>query len=240
MGECYSFIPLLAAQPLFICTPKPARTYIRVMLLAAAWMVAAVSVCAQAVPTSGVPTFGTTVVIPFGLEGHLYLLEPGTLQLPEFEGLEPVGTIYTSSLNIEPRAFTDGFPGVTDRFEWFALDYRGGFWIEKPGRYDFSLISDDGSRLYIDDRLAIDNGNHHPPLKKDGHVSLAGGIHRIRVTYFQGPRELLALVLRVKGPGDRSWRVFSTSEFKPPPNPADWKYSGLEELVDKGQLKTRR
>lgn len=204
------------------------------MFLAPAWIFA-LAAWAQAVPV-----FGTTVVIPFGLEGRLYLLESGTLQLPDFDELEPVGTIYASSLNIAPRSFTDGFPGVTDRFEWFALDYRGGFWIEKPGRYDFNLLSDDGSRLYIDDRLVIDNSRIHPPQRKDGHVSLKGGIHRIRVTYFQGPRDMLALVLRVKSPGDRSWRVFSTSEFRPPPNPEDWKYGDIEELVDRGQLKTRR
>jgi hypothetical protein len=38
--------------------------------------------------------------------------------------MKPVGTIHTSSLNIPPRIFTDGFPGVTDRFEWFAIDYQ--------------------------------------------------------------------------------------------------------------------
>jgi len=205
------------------------------MLLAPMWIVFGLAGSAQAVPT-----FGTTVVIPFGLEGRLYLLEPQTLQLPDFDAMEPVGSIYASSLNIEPRAFTEGFPGVTDRFEWFALDYHGAFWIERPGRYDFSLLSDDGSRLYIDERLVIDNGHIHPPQRKDGHVSLKGGIHRIRVTYFQGPRDYLALVLRVKGPGNSSWRIFSTSEFRPPPNPENWKYSGLEELSDRGQLKTRR
>jgi hypothetical protein len=204
------------------------------MLLAPAWTLAALAVWVQ-----NLPTFGTTVVIPFGLEGRLYLLERGTLQLPEFDELEPVGKIYASSLNVEPRAFTEGFPGVTDRFEWFAIDYRGGFWIEKPGRYDFSLLSDDGSRLYIDERLVIDNGGIHPPQKKDGHVTLAGGVHRIRVTYFQGPRDWLALVLRVKGPGDRTWRIFSTSEFKPPPNPETWKFSSLEDLGNKGRLQTR-
>jgi len=95
------------------------HTYISVMLLASIWMAAAL-VWAQSVST-----FGTTVVIPFGLEGHLYLLKPGTAQLPNFDALEPVGSIYTSSLNIRPRAFSEGFPGVTGRFESFALDYRG-------------------------------------------------------------------------------------------------------------------
>jgi len=31
------------------------------------------------------PTFGTTVVIPGGLTGEIYELQPGTERLPKFE-----------------------------------------------------------------------------------------------------------------------------------------------------------
>ena len=41
-----------------------------------------------------------------------------------------------------------------------------------------------------------------------------------------GPRFQVALVLSVAGPGE-PLRVFSTDEFKPPPNPEDWKYNTL-------------
>lgn len=94
-----------------------------------------------------VPTFGTTVVIPSGLQGSIYNLPKNAAKLPAFERLKPVGTIYTSSLNVPTLEFTEGFPGVTKRFEWFAIDYRGRFWIAKPGLYRFLLTSDDGSRL---------------------------------------------------------------------------------------------
>ena len=171
-----------------------------------------------------VPTFGTTVVIPSGLRGQIYNIKSRSRRLPQFEKLKPVGTIYTTALNVPPRDFTEGFPGVTKRFEWFALDYDGKFWIEKPGDYRFSLLSDDGAKLYIDDDLAIDNDGIHAPATVDGSVTLSGGIHRIRVSYFQGPRFHVALVLTVAAPGSPP-RVFSTDEFKPPPNPEDWKYN---------------
>ena len=70
----------------------------------------------------------------------------------------------------------------------------------------------------------VDNDGIHPALTKSGSVELAGGIHTIRVQYFQGPRLQVALVLQVAGPGEKM-RVFSTDEFKPPANPADWKFS---------------
>lgn len=170
-----------------------------------------------------VPTFGTTVVVPGGLVGVLYHIPPFSTFLPDFQQLDPIGVIYTSSLNVPPRNFQEGFPGVTDRVEWFAIDYRGRFWIEKPGVYQFALTSDDGAKLYIDDELIVNNDGIHPPEVKMGSVRLSGGIHRIRVSYFQGPRWAVALVLRVAGPGEE-WRIFSTNEFKPPPNPETWAY----------------
>jgi hypothetical protein len=165
--------------------------------------------------------FGTTVVVPSGLRGLVYHTHRWAQKLPDFEKMRPVGTIYTASLNIPPQDFNQGFPGVTKRYEWFAIDYTGRFWIEKPGAYTFHLTSDDGSKLYIDDRLLVDNDGLHPPEEKTGTVELAVGIHRIRVSYFQGPKFQVALVLKVARPGE-PLRVFSTDELKPPKHPENW------------------
>ena len=59
---------------------------------------------------------------------------------------------------------------------------------------------------------------------EDGTVELAGGIHRIRVSYFQGPKWAIALVLKVAAPGQQL-RVFSTDEFKPPPDAGEWHFT---------------
>jgi hypothetical protein len=168
-----------------------------------------------------IATFGSTTVIPAGLRGVIYHIRHNTQRLPDFSKLKPSGNIYTSSLNIPPQDFKQGFPGVTKRFEWFAIDYTGRFWIDKPGLYNFVLTSDDGARLYIDDDLIVDNDGLHPPTDVSGSVSLSGGIHRIRVSYFQGPRLQVALVLKVAPPGEEP-RVFSTDEFKPPLHPETW------------------
>src|SRR5260370_13696890 len=140
---------------------------------------------------------------------------------------EPVGSIYTSSLNVPPSNFKQGFPGVTKRYEWFAIDYNGKFWIEKPGKYIFGLISDDGSQLFIDGALKVDNDGVHLPKEVTAAVKLKGGIHTIRVSYFQGPCRsdpCLALQLGVKVTG-APWKLFTTDDFRPPPNPKDWKFA---------------
>jgi hypothetical protein len=171
-------------------------------------------------------SFGTTVVIPAGLHGTVYLIPNDTTVLPDFqeEHLQRVGELWTNSLNIPPRHWRTGFPGLTDRFEWFAIDYDGKFWIDQPGRYAFALLSDDGSRLFIDNVPVIDNDCQHPPDLRIVAVKLEGGGHRLRVSYFQGPRDCLALLLAVAGPNGE-WKVFNIQEFKPPTNPEDWRYA---------------
>lgn len=184
--------------------------------------------CASAVAGQEQPTFvfGTTVVLPSGLRGLVYHIHHNTKDLPNFEKMKPAGPpIYTSSLNLPPQSFTEGFPGVTKRNEWFAIDYTGRFWIADPGLYSFALLSDDGSKLYVDDQLVIDNDGQHPPLEKTGMADLAAGLHRMRVSYFQGPKFQIALVLRVAGP-HQDLHVFSTDEFKPPPDPGEWHLPG--------------
>jgi hypothetical protein len=197
------------------CYSLGVQRFVRTVLALAA-------VVAAAQDSEPLARFGTTVVIPTGLEGRIYHLRHWSKTLPNFSKLRPVGTIYTSSLNIPTQDFDHGFPGVTTRAEWFAIDYRGRFWVEKPGRYEFSLLSDDGSKLYIDGQEAINNDGWHPPEEKRAHVDLTAGIHRIRVSYFQGPKFQVALLLKIAGAGE-SERVFSTEEFKPPADPANWR-----------------
>ncbi len=190
-----------------------------------------------------ITTFGTTVVIASGLKGLVYDIPEGTDSLPKFEKLKPVGTVYTNGLLIPKRDFTEGFPGITNKFEWFAIDYTGRFYVDKPGKYAFIVASDDGSKLYIDGKRLIDNDGVHGVVAVEGDVKLTGGIHHIRLSYFQGPRASLALMLGVMGPGEKQWRAFNTNDFRPPSNPADWKYGSPTDLEKpepgKGRKKSR-
>jgi hypothetical protein len=190
-----------------------------------ALLLAAVTCLAQQEPA---PVFGTTVVVPDGLRGQIYFLRRNTNKLPNFRRKKPAGTIYATSLNIPTQDFRNGFPGVTDRFEWFAIDYRGRFWIEHAGPYMFFLKSDDGSNLYIDDRLLVNNDGIHTAREKSAAIELSGGTHTIRVSYFQGPRWQVALVLRVARPGEDP-RIFRIDDFKPPPSPVDLRDPGAKQ-----------
>jgi hypothetical protein len=158
--------------------------------------------------------FGTTVPIPSSLCGDVYALNPLTSRLPIFSELDSIGAVYANSLNVPDRYYGGTYPDPYSSPN-FGINYQGKFWIAEPGKYGFSLTSDDGSKLYVDERLIIDNDGIHNANEIGGKVDLAGGWHTIRVAYFQGMPVNVALVLRVKPP-NQGWTIFDITHFSPP------------------------
>jgi hypothetical protein len=159
---------------------------------------------------------GVTVVSSAWLKGDIYLLNRNTSSLPKFKKLQSIGSLYTPVLNLPVRDFIDGFPGITDRFEWFAIDDKGRFWISNPGRYRFRLESDDGAILSIDEETIINSDGIHSLARKTGTADLTDGIHDIRISYFQGPRYQIALILEISEPGENTFHIFNIERFQPP------------------------
>ena len=158
--------------------------------------------------------FGTSTPTVFSFRGLVYAIPENSIKLPNFNDLIPIDTVYTDQLNVMPQHFREGFAHVTDQTEWFGIDYEGIFYLREEGNYLFRLGSDDGSRLWIDEKLIIDNDGLHPPEMKEKFVQLERGLHKIRVSYFQGPREDVALVLHV-GKANDIYNPFDMKDFQP-------------------------
>jgi len=73
---------------------------------------------------------------------------------------------------------------IKEREDHYGVKFRGTFSIETEGSYTFYLLSDDGSKLYIDGKLIIDNDGSHGEIEKTGSIELTKGKHSIRVDYF--------------------------------------------------------
>ncbi|WP_426497082.1 ricin-type beta-trefoil lectin domain protein [Streptomyces sp. D54] len=68
----------------------------------------------------------------------------------------------------------------------FVTQVTGNLDVAAAGSHTFRLTSDDGSRLYVDDKLVIDHdGLHGSDLPKDGTVSLTAGVHSLRIEHFE-------------------------------------------------------
>lgn len=84
--------------------------------------------------------------------------------------------------------------------DYFAFDFEGYLYIEEPGLYTFYTNSDDGSKLFIDDAVVVDNDGEHFAAEKSGDIELSEGSHTIKVQYFD---RTMAEILEVyySGPG---------------------------------------
>lgn len=84
--------------------------------------------------------------------------------------------ITTRSLTPLPRSLS-GRP--------FSVRWNGFLHVDRPGRYVFQLVSDDGAWLEIDGRLVIDNGGDHGPVLQEQTIELTPGLHAVDVRFFQ-------------------------------------------------------
>lgn len=77
-----------------------------------------------------------------------------------------------------------GAPGDRVPSDYFATVSTAE--IELPaGKYRLRTVSDDGVRVYLGNRLAIDNWTWHPPKEDTADVELQGGKHAIKIEHFE-------------------------------------------------------
>jgi|GEM_PF-813362 len=95
--------------------------------------------------------------------------------LPDFAALTPLRMGTLTNFKIQGNA----------RPDLFGFRYDGYINIPQTGFYDFYTRSDDGSRLWIDEQLVVDNDGLHGAKDGRGTLGLAAGWHRIRVGFFE-------------------------------------------------------
>lgn len=144
-----------------------------------------------------------------GLNYEYFELE-GLNRLPDFTMLKPkaVGSVDQITLNI-PSGKRDNN---------YAIRYSGLLKISQTGTYTFRTESDDGSRLWIDGKLIVDNDGVHGARRQTGDAELTAGDHSIEIGFFnQGGEERLGISW--SGPEIRGRR-------RPIPATALWRSGG--------------
>ena len=146
--------------------------------------------------------FGDSLLPGKGFIGKVYQLQTGTSKLPNFDTMQVMSVLLAPNLDVPNRSFTEGFPGVPGGLvEWFGINFTGKLNISTSGEYSFTTGSDDGSKLYINDSLIINNDGAHAYYEKSAKIQLSQGECKIRVDYFQGPRTNIAMRLFWIKPG---------------------------------------
>lgn len=187
--------PKLSQKPVFVTTP------IR-QLPAPSGRV--IEVDGKPVPTISKPgPFGEGEEKPGSMLGLVYFLPEPTHKLPDFASLVPTAALFAKELAAAPQEFTQGFPDVDARHEWFAIRYTGQFSTKLAGEYEFRLVSDDAATLRVDNVLLIDNDGAKGLGEKRAKIRLMSGHHSIEVKYLQAERSKVALQLFVTPPNGK-------------------------------------
>lgn len=106
--------------------------------------------------------------------------------LPDFTNTlvvtHPIFGRVVTNLNLTPRR----------RDSNYFLRFTGYLNVPTSGSYTFYLNSDDGSKLWLDGNLVVNNDGQHGAMEVSGTTNLTAGMHALVVGYFQatGGQEL--------------------------------------------------
>lgn len=82
----------------------------------------------------------------------------------------------------------------------FSARWEGWYYMDRAGRWTFTMTSDDGSRVWVDNEQIVDMWYDHAPLTRARTRELTAGYHLIRVEYFQNTGGMTAQ-LTITPPG---------------------------------------
>lgn len=110
-------------------------------------------------------------------------LEQG-LHATYYYNIECIGTPFLSRIEKEPISFTYNDETKKPYRSPFGIEWEGYLSVPHKGVYQFATNSDDGSVVYIDGNMVVDNDDIHAIRYISGVVPLDEGFHHVRIKYF--------------------------------------------------------
>ena len=93
----------------------------------------------------------------------------------------------------------------------FAATFYGNLKVTTPGRYKFCLTSDDGSKLWLNDRETISNDGRHGSRRRCAYKNLGTGVTRVSAMVFNDGGHVM-ITLLYSGPDTGGNMMFVRSE----------------------------
>ncbi|MFK8030743.1 MAG: PA14 domain-containing protein [Gammaproteobacteria bacterium] len=113
---------------------------------------------------------------PFAFSQFNYSVYDGDFnQLPNFSALSPIETGTSNVITLD----------VTGQTETFGMVFTNQLNVSTADTFEFQTTSDDGSRLFIDDTLVVDNDGLHGAETVNGQIFLNAGSYNLRVEFFE-------------------------------------------------------
>lgn len=158
-----------------------------------------------------------------GLMGHYYQnYSIDTAGVIIFDGLTEAFTRIDTVIDFWDGGSNYRWQPVSGYGDHYSVHWKGYIYIEESGQYGFGTISDDGSQIFIDSTLIVDNGELQwydwEDNISEGDTSntpfsplvLDSGFHEISITFYE----------------DRNYDGIELWWFKPGPDASDIPYYG--------------
>lgn len=139
----------------------------------------------QIVPASALWQEDSTVppYVP-GLLAEFFDYTTGLSVIPDLTGRVP--EVSRTDAQIAYVSVSTAWSGLpTAMVDTFASRHSGWLKVDTAGSYTLFISSDDGSRVYLDGALVIDNDGLHGMQERSATLTLAAGYHPLRVEFFE-------------------------------------------------------
>lgn len=110
------------------------------------------------------------------------MLQPGLLGRL-YSGITAQGEILCASADA-PINFSWSNDLAKPLVSPFCIQWDGFLKIAEDNDYEFATCSDDGSQLWIDNRIVLTNSGQHGPMVETGNIQLKKGLHPIELRYY--------------------------------------------------------
>ncbi len=122
-----------------------------------------------------------------GLLGEYYFIGQELQDFPTVAAeKKPTARKVDKEINFEP---TSGKFAGTDLEDQFFVRWTGILRVPADGKYVIYTESDDGSRVFIDGKVVVDNPGLHGMEEKSGEIELKAGDRELRVEFFENGGE---------------------------------------------------
>ncbi|MBM83158.1 MAG: hypothetical protein CMJ78_21560, partial [Planctomycetaceae bacterium] len=125
---------------------------------------------------SGLGSEGSSSIQQSGIHVDYYAPSSSNVAIETLNKMKPKasGIVPRVEMNVPQKKAVDKF----------ALKFTGNILAPRSGKYTFYIASDDGSRVYLNDKQLINNDGLHGMVEKSASVTLPAGLHKLVVTYF--------------------------------------------------------
>ncbi len=125
-----------------------------------------------------------------GLVCSLHVVPNTTTVIPNSLPAASATWVYEGSFNVEDSNASSGLPIVPASIRavytsWYIVRCSGNLIVTRSGYHTLLTTTDDGSMLYINNSLMVDNNGLHSSQTRNGVRLLERGIHTFRLDYLQ-------------------------------------------------------